>query len=70
MFKKFVKLVPVFNLKQDTLSLYGDIMSYAFFNKNIKNNSEISPKEKSETKDFNIKDKEINFNKKIPYKNK
>ena len=32
MFKKFVKLVPVFNLKQDTWSLYGDIV-ICFFNK-------------------------------------
>ena len=39
MFKRFDRLVPLFNLKQDTLSLYGDIMAYAFFNKNIENNS-------------------------------
>ena len=66
MFKRFDRLVPLFNSSQDTLSLYGDIMSYAFFNKNIENNScEISPKEKW-IKDFDIKDKgEFNFNKKI-----
>lgn len=66
MFKRFDRLVPIFNFKQDTLSLYGDIMSYAFFNKNIENNSrEIFPKEKW-IKDFDIKDKgDINFNKKI-----
>lgn len=66
MFKRFDRLVPIFNSSHDTLSLYGDIMAYAFFNKNIENNSrEISPKEKW-IKDFDIKDKgDINFNKKI-----
>ena len=66
MFKRFDRLVPIFNFKQDTLSLYGDIMAYAFFNKNIENNSrKISPKEKW-INDFDIKDKgDINFNKKI-----
>ena len=37
MFRRFDRLVPIFNSKQDTLSLYGDIMSYAF-NKIKKNN--------------------------------
>ena len=66
MFKRFDRLVPIFNSSQDTLSLYGDIMAYAFFNKNIENNSrKISPKEKW-INDFDIKDKgDINFNKKI-----
>ena len=65
MFKRFDRLVPIFYLKQDTLSLYGDIMAYAFFNNKITNNSkEIYPKEKWETKDFKIKDKG-EFDKKI-----
>ena len=66
MFKRFDRLVPIFNSSQDKINLYGDIMAYAFFNKNIENNSsEISPKEKW-INDFDIKDKgEINFNKKI-----
>ena len=38
MFRRFDRLVPIFNSKQDTLSSYGDIMSYAFFNKKNKNN--------------------------------
>ena len=68
MFKRFDRLVPLFNLKQDTLSLYGDIMAYAFFNNKIKNNSkEIYPKEKWETRDFKIKDKE-EIDKKTSYK--
>ena len=58
MFKRFDRLVPIFNFKQDTLSLYGDIMAYAFFNNKITNNpKETYPKEKWATKDFNIKSK-------------
>ena len=70
MFRRFDRLVPIFNSKQDTLSSYGDIMSYAFFNKKNNEPKEIPPKEKCETKDFKIKDKkeEIKTNKKIPYK--
>ena len=68
MFKRFDRLVPLFNSKQDTLSLYGDIIAYAFFNNKITNNSkEIYPKEKWETKDFNIKSKG-DVDKKITYK--
>ena len=73
MFRRFDRLVPIFNFKQNTLSLYGDIMSYAFFDK--KNNKynepkEIPSKEKWENRDFKIKDKEeeIKTNTKIPYK--
>ena len=59
MFKRFDRLVPIFYLKQDTLSLYGDIMAYAFFNKKNENNLKgISSEEKWDTRDFNIKDKE------------
>ena len=65
--------MPLLTFKQETLSLYGDIMSYMFFNKKIKNHNEpkeIPPKEKWETRDFNIKDKkEVKSNKKIPYGN-
>ena len=71
MFRRFNRLVPIFNSKQKTLSSYGDIMSYSFFNKKIKNNlKEIPPKEKWETRDFKIKDKEkeIKTTTKIPYK--
>ena len=70
MFRRFERLMPLLNFKQETLSLYGDIMSYAFFNKSIKNNSEKIPYEKQwETRDFNIKDKEeVKSNTKIPYK--
>ena len=73
MFRRFDRLVPIFNLKQDTLSLYGDIMSYAFFNKKVNKNiepKEIPPKEKWENRDFKIKDKkeEIKTNTKIPYR--
>tara|TARA_Y100000389_G_C17074008_1_gene323382 strand:+ start:204 stop:491 length:288 start_codon:yes stop_codon:yes gene_type:complete len=57
MFRRFDRLVPLLNFKQDTLSLYGDIMSYSFFNKNIsKSNLKIPPKEKWEIRDFKIKD--------------
>ena len=70
MFRRFDRLVPIFNLKQNTLSSYGDIMSYAFFNKKNNEPKEIPPKEKWETRDFKIKDKEeeIKSNTKIPYK--
>ena len=70
MFRRFDRLVPIFNLKQDTLSLYGDIMSYAFFNKKNNKPKEIPPKEKWENRDFNIKDKkeEVKSDTKIPYK--
>ena len=73
MFRRFDRLVPISNLKQDTLSLYGDIMSYAFFNKKVNKNNEpkeIPPKEKWENRDFNIKDKkeEVKSDTKIPYK--
>ena len=73
MFRRFDRLVPIFNLKQDTLSLYGDIMSYAFFNKKVNKNiepKEITPKEKWENRDFKIKDKEeeIKTTTKIPYR--
>ena len=61
MFRRFDRLVPIFNLKQDTLSLYGDIMSYAFFNKKNNEPKEIPTKEKCETKD-------LKTNTKIPYK--
>ena len=70
MFRRFDRLIPIFNSKQKTLSSYGDIMSYAFFNKKIKNNlKEIPPKEKWEKTDIDIKDKEeVKSNTKIPYK--
>ena len=67
MFRRFERLMPLLNFKQETLSLYGDIMSYAFFNKSIKNNlKEIPPKEKT---GIDIKDKEeVKTNTVIPYK--
>ena len=72
MFKRFDRLIPIFNSKQKTLSSYGDIMSYAFFNKKINKYNEpkeIPPKEKWENRDFNIKDKKIVESKtEIPYK--
>ena len=62
--------MPLLNFKQETLSLYGDIMSYAFFNK--KNNEpkkDIPPKEKWENRDFNIKDKKkVESKTEIPYR--
>jgi hypothetical protein len=57
MFRRFNRLVPLFNSKQDTLSSYGDIMSYAFFNKKINKYIEpkvIPSKEKWENRDFNV----------------
>ena len=71
MFRRFDRLVPIFNSKQNTLSSYGDIMSYAFFNKKTnESKNKIPPKEKWENRDFKIKDKkeEIKTNTKIPYK--
>ena len=73
MFRRFDRLVPIFNLKQDTLSLYGDIMSYAFFNKKVNKyiepKKEIPPKEKWENRDFNIKDKKkVESKTEIPYR--
>ena len=37
MFKSFERLVSLFNFKLNTLSLYGDTLSYNFLNKNNKN---------------------------------
>ena len=72
MFRRFDRLMPLLNFKQETLSLYGEIMSYAFFNKKIKKNfesKEIPYEQQWETRDFNIKDKEeVKSNTKIPYK--
>ena len=68
MFRRFDRLMPLLNFKQETLSLYGDIMSYAFFNKSIKNNlKEIPPKEKIDI-DIKNKEEEVESDKKIPYK--
>ena len=36
MFRRFERLVSLFNFKLNTLSLYGDTLSYNFLNKNIK----------------------------------
>ena len=70
MFRRFDRLVPIFNFKQNTLSLYGDIMSYSFFNKKNIVPKEIPPKEKWENRDFKIKDKEkeVKYDTKIPYR--
>ena len=36
MFRRFERLVSLFNFKLNTLSLYGDTLSYNFLNKNVK----------------------------------
>ena len=54
MFKRFNRLVPLLNSKQNTLSLYGDIMTYSFNKKFKENTSEIPVEEKWETRDFNV----------------
>ena len=70
MFRRFNRLVPILNFKHETLSLYGEIMSYTFYNKKIKNPKEIPPKEKWETRDFKIKNiDEVKSNKKISSEN-
>ena len=53
MFKRFDRLMPLLNFKLETLSLYGDIMSYSFFNK--KPSLKIPIKERWEIRDFKIK---------------
>jgi len=72
MFRRFDRLVPIFNLKQETLSLYGDIMSYAFFNKKTnESKNKIPPKEKCESQNIvKIKDKkeDAETTTKIPYR--
>ena len=56
MFKRFDRLMPLLNFKLETLSLYGDIMSYSFFYKNIQKSSlKIPIKERWEIRDFKIK---------------
>ena len=53
MFKRFDRLMPLLNFKLETLSLYGEIMSYSFFNK--KPSLKIPIKERWEIRDFKIK---------------
>ena len=55
MFRRFNRLVPIFNSKQDTLSSYGEYV-ICFLIKRIMN-LKIPPKEKWENRDFKIKDK-------------
>jgi hypothetical protein len=54
MFRRFDRLMPLLNFKLETLSLYGEIMSYSFFYK--KPILKIPIKERWEIRDFKIKD--------------
>lgn len=56
MFKRFNRLVSLFNFKQNTLSLYGDAMAYTFFNKKFKSPYKPNLK-KSNEENCKLKDK-------------